>query len=183
MQGHARDQRDLLGVESVAGYLLEPGSMSAFLAEHRRRLFPAGTYSRTSFRVVGVGREAADAVRFDLRWQAAWGGISIDAGSFRPSTLTYRRRRLAASQQPLRIFEVKSIGVARRTARLRKAVPDRFAADTPQPPRRQTPPCDHRSASTPTREPEIMARSNRLKDQGQGRPGFTYTTRLRCFRL
>ena len=50
-------------------------------------------------------REAADAVTFDLRWKAAC-GVAIDAGSFHPSTLTYWRRRLAASQRPHRIFEV-----------------------------------------------------------------------------
>ena len=50
-------------------------------------------------------REAADAVTFDLRWKAAC-GVAVDAGSFHPSTLTYWRRRLAASQRPHRIFEV-----------------------------------------------------------------------------
>lgn len=29
-----------MDVESVAGHLLKPGSVFAFLAEHRRRLFP-----------------------------------------------------------------------------------------------------------------------------------------------
>ena len=50
-------------------------------------------------------REAADAVTFDLRWKAAC-GVAVDAGSFHPSTLTYWRRRLAASGRPHRIFEV-----------------------------------------------------------------------------
>ena len=40
MQGRSEDQRDLLDVESVAGHLLPAGSVFAFLAEHRRRLFP-----------------------------------------------------------------------------------------------------------------------------------------------
>ena len=40
MQGRSQDQRDLLDVDSVAGHLLVPGSVFAFLAEHRRRLFP-----------------------------------------------------------------------------------------------------------------------------------------------
>lgn len=126
MQGRSEDQRDLLDVESVAGHLLEPGSVFAFLAEHRRRLFPAGMFEdlfpsgrgRPSLPPDVVAavivlqtlhglsdREAADAVTFDLRWKAAC-GVAIDAGSFHPSTLTYWRRRLAGSERPHRIFEV-----------------------------------------------------------------------------
>src|SRR6476469_6273887 len=41
MQGRSRVQRELLDVESVAGHLLEPGSVFVFLAGHRQRLFPA----------------------------------------------------------------------------------------------------------------------------------------------
>ncbi|TCW19336.1 hypothetical protein EDD19_14216, partial [Dietzia cinnamea] len=41
MQGESDRQRELLDVESVAGHLLEPGSVFALLAEHRDRLFPA----------------------------------------------------------------------------------------------------------------------------------------------
>src|SRR4051794_23196523 len=50
-------------------------------------------------------REAAEAVTFDLRWKAAC-GVAVDAAAFHPSTLTYWRRRLAASGRPHRIFEV-----------------------------------------------------------------------------
>jgi IS5 family transposase len=50
-------------------------------------------------------REAAEAATFDLRWKAAC-GLPIDAPAFHPSTLTYWRRRLAASDRPHRIFEV-----------------------------------------------------------------------------
>src|SRR4051794_41612948 len=50
-------------------------------------------------------REAAEAVTFDLRWKAAC-GVAVDAAAFHPSTLTYWRRRLAASARPHRIFEV-----------------------------------------------------------------------------
>lgn len=49
-------------------------------------------------------REAAEAVTFDLRWKAAC-GLAIDAAAFHPTTLTYWRRRLAASERPQRIFE------------------------------------------------------------------------------
>jgi hypothetical protein len=104
MQGRSRDQRELLDVESVAGHLLVPGSVFAFLAEHRGRLFPAVMFEDLFGSARGrpsvppdvvatvivlqtlhglSDREAADAVRFDLRWKAAC-GIAIDAGSFHP---------------------------------------------------------------------------------------------------
>lgn len=40
MQGRSVDQREVLDAESVAGHLLKPGSVFAFLAEHRKTLFP-----------------------------------------------------------------------------------------------------------------------------------------------
>jgi IS5 family transposase len=126
MQGRSDGQRDVFDVESVAGHLLPAGSVFAFLAEHRMRLFPGDMFedlfpsgrARPSIAPDVVAsvivlqtlhglsdREAAEAVTFDLRWKAAC-GIAIDAGSFHPTTLTYWRRRLAASQRPHRIFEV-----------------------------------------------------------------------------
>ena len=126
MQGRSEDQRDLLDVESVAGHLLPAGSVFAFLAEHRHRLFPDAMFDdlfpsgpgrpsvppdvMASVIVLQTlhglsDRDAADAVTFDLRWKAAC-GIAIDAVAFHPSTLTYWRRRLAASDRPHRIFEV-----------------------------------------------------------------------------
>ena len=126
MQGRSQDQRDLWDVESVAGHLLPAGSMFGFLAEHRLRLFPAAMFDdlfpsgrgRPSIPPDVVAavvvlqtlhglsdREAAEAVTFDLRWKAAC-GIAVDAAAFHPSTLTYWRHRLAASESPHRIFEV-----------------------------------------------------------------------------
>ena len=40
MQGRADPQREILDVESVAGHLLPAGGVFAFLAGHRRELFP-----------------------------------------------------------------------------------------------------------------------------------------------
>jgi hypothetical protein len=126
MQGESDRQRELLDVESVAGHLLEPGSVFALLAEHRDRLFPSGLFAdlfpsgrgRPSIPGEVIAsvivlqalyghsdREAVDALTFDLRWKAAC-GFAIDAKGFDPSTLTYWRRRLAASERPQRIFEV-----------------------------------------------------------------------------
>jgi IS5 family transposase len=126
VQGRSDDQRELLDVESVAGHLLRPGSVFAFLAAHRTRLFPPELFSdlfptrrgRPSVppEVVATvlvlqalhglsDREAVEALTFDLRWKAAC-GLAITETAFDPSTLTYWRRRLAASQRPDRIFEV-----------------------------------------------------------------------------
>jgi hypothetical protein len=130
VQGRAKDQRDLLDVESVAGHLLKPGSVFAFLAVHRRELFPdgmfadlfPGTSGRPSVPVDVMATvitlqalqglsdsETVDAVTFDLRWKAAC-GLPITAEAFHPTTLTYWRRRLAASAEPNRIFDaVKAV--------------------------------------------------------------------------
>jgi IS5 family transposase len=126
MQGESDRQRELLDVESVAGHLLEPGSVFALLAEHRDRLFPVELFAdlfpsrrgRPSIPGEVVAsvivlqalyghsdREAVDALTFDLRWKAAC-GYAIDAKGFDSSALTYWRRRLAASDRPQRIFEV-----------------------------------------------------------------------------
>ncbi len=126
MRGRARNQRDVLDVESVAGHLLAAGSVYAFLAQYRHRLFPAEMFAdlfpsgrgRPSLppdvvasvivlqTLQGLSdREAAEAVTFDLRWKAAC-GVAVDAGAFHPTTLTYWRRRLAGSERPHRIFEV-----------------------------------------------------------------------------
>lgn len=126
VQGRSESQRDLLDVESVAGHLLKPGSVFAFLAVHRRELFPDELFAdlfpsgrgRPSIPVDVMATvitlqalqslsdaETVDAVTFDLRWKAAC-GLAITAGGFHPTTLTYWRRRLAASERPNRIFDV-----------------------------------------------------------------------------
>jgi IS5 family transposase len=132
VQGRSDDQRELLDVEAVAGHLLQPGSVFAFLAEHRRRLFPDGLFA--DLFPSGRGRpsvpadvmasvivlqalhglsdaDTVDEVTFDLRWKAAC-GLPVTAAGFHPSTLTYWRRRLAASDRPNRIFEAVQAVVA-----------------------------------------------------------------------
>jgi hypothetical protein len=49
-------------------------------------------------------REAADALRCDLRWKAAC-GLPIDHEGVHPTTLVYWRNRLRASARPQRIFD------------------------------------------------------------------------------
>jgi IS5 family transposase len=68
--------------------------------------------------------ETVDAVTFDLRWKAAC-GLPVSAAAFHPTTLTYWRRRLAASAKPNRIFEAVKAVVAETgalTGRTRRAL-------------------------------------------------------------
>lgn len=125
MQGHSDDQRELMDVESVAGHLLRPDSVFAFLAGHRRELFPDAMFADlfptrrgrpsvpadvmaaviTLQSLHGLSdSETVDAVTFDLRWKAAC-GLPVTAGAFHATTLTYWRRRLAGSDRPNRIFD------------------------------------------------------------------------------
>ena len=125
MQGESRPDRELLDAEMLAGHLVPAGSVFAFLAEHRRELFPdsftADLFSSRTGRpslpadlVGGVlvlqslydlsDGQAADALRFDLRWKVAC-GRALDQVSFDPSTLVYWRRRIAKSERPDRVFD------------------------------------------------------------------------------
>ena len=125
MQGTSQPQHVVMDVESVSGHLLPSGSVYAFLAEHRRELFPdamfadlfpspRGRPSEPADVVAAVlvlqalegrsDREAAEALTFDLRWKAAC-GWPVGAAAFHPTVLTYWRRRLAASARPNRIFD------------------------------------------------------------------------------
>ena len=111
--------------------------MFAFLAAHRAELFPDEMFA--DLFPTGRGRpsvpadvmaavitlqalhglsdsETVDAVTFDLRWKTAC-GMPVSAGAFHATTLTYWRRRLAASDRPNRIFEaVKAVVAADRGA-------------------------------------------------------------------
>jgi hypothetical protein len=125
MQGREDAQRGYLDVEALAGELLAPGSAFAFLAKHRGRLFPdlmmedlfPSGWGRPSVPGPVIGsvlvlqalqglsdRETAEALTYDLRWKAAC-GYGLTDTAFHPSTLTYWRRRLAASANPHRIME------------------------------------------------------------------------------
>ncbi|MBW8766226.1 MAG: IS1182 family transposase, partial [Geodermatophilales bacterium] len=101
------------------------GSVYAFLAEHRRELFPDAMFADLFLSPLGrpsvpadvvavvlvlqalqglSDREAVEALSFDLRWKAA-AGWPIGAAGFHPTVLTYWRRRLARSARPNRIFD------------------------------------------------------------------------------
>lgn len=132
VQGRSDDQRELLDAESVAGHLLKGDSVFAFLAAHRHELFPEEMFADlfpsrrgrpsvpaevmasviTLQALHGLSdNETVEAVTFDLRWKAAC-GLPITAGAFHSTTLTYWRRRLAASDRPDRIFEAVKTVVA-----------------------------------------------------------------------
>ena len=132
MQGRSDDQRELLDAESVAGHLLKADSMFAFLAAHRGELFPEELFADlfparrgrpsvpaevmasviTLQALHGLSdNETVDAVTFDLRWKAAC-GLAVTAPAFHSTTLTYWRRRLAASDRPDRIFDAVKAVVA-----------------------------------------------------------------------
>jgi hypothetical protein len=117
--------RELLDAGAVAGGLVPAGSVFAFLAEHRRELFPdeftadlfPSRTGRPSLPADLVGSvlvlkelfdlsdpQTAEALRFDIRWKVAC-GRSLTQVSFDPSTLVYWRRRIAASDRPDRVFD------------------------------------------------------------------------------
>ena len=132
MQGRPLDERELLDAESVAGHLVDEGSVFGLLAKHRRVLFPEEMFA--DLFPTGTGRpsvpvdiaasvlvlqalhglsdrEAMAALRTDLRWKVAC-GLPIGHGGFDPSTLTYWRKRLAASPKPHRVFDAVKVVVA-----------------------------------------------------------------------
>jgi hypothetical protein len=132
MQGRQVDDRELLDAESVAGHLVEAGSVFALLAGQRRVLFPSEMFAdlfpsgtgrpsvpadvAASILVLQAlhglsDRDAMAAVRTDLRWKVAC-GLPVGHGGFDASTLTYWRRRLAGSAQPNRIFTAVAAVVA-----------------------------------------------------------------------
>ena len=130
MQGCERADRQLLDAAALVGHLVPEGSVFAFLAAHRREVFPPGLFADLFPAVTGrpslpgevaasvlvlqalhdlSDRDAVAAVRCDIRWKVAC-GLPLDHEGFHPTTLTYWRRRLAASDRPDRIFEaVRSV--------------------------------------------------------------------------
>src|SRR6266568_3488125 len=132
MQGRSRLDRELLDAEMIAGHLVPPGSVFAFLAEHRGELFPdsftadlfPSATGRPSLPADLVGSvlvlkelydlsdpQTADALKFDIRWKVAC-GRSLTQMSFDPSTLVYWRRRIAASGRPDRVFDAVAAVIA-----------------------------------------------------------------------
>ncbi len=125
MQGRGDPESVLTDAAALCGDLVKAGSVSAWLAEHRRELFPddafadlfpsgKGRPSEPADVVAAVmvlqaleglsDREAAEALRLRIDWKVAC-GLSLTDEGIHPTTLTYWRRRLRGSDQPRRIYD------------------------------------------------------------------------------
>ena len=125
MQGHSDPNRELLDAAALCRQLVPEGSVEAFLADHRRDLFPdemfgdlfpsrRGRPSVPADVVASVmvlqaleglsDRDAARALRDRISWKVACGLALTDEG-FDYSVLTYWRTRLRTSEHPERIFD------------------------------------------------------------------------------
>ena len=119
MQGSERFDREFSDAMEVCGDLVPVGSVYRFLAEHRRRLFPAEMFGdlfgsgrgrpSTPGSVVATvmvlqalecvsDREAVQRLRRDIAWKAA-AGLSLTDSGFHPTVLTLWRARLRASEK------------------------------------------------------------------------------------
>ena len=132
MQGNSDPRLELLDAGALVGHLVPDGSVYAFLAEHRRRLFPDVMFAdlfgsgrgRPSVPADVVAtvmvlqaleglsdRDAVDALRTDIKWKVAAGVSLVDEG-FHPTVLTLWRNRLRVSDRPERIFDAVRAVVA-----------------------------------------------------------------------
>ena len=136
MQGSSRNDQAFLDAAVLCGHLLGEGSVHAFLAEHRTRLFPDEMFAdlfptgrgRPSVPADVIAtvmvlqaleglsdREACRALQTNIAWKAAC-GLSLTDEAFHPTVLTLWRARLRTSKRPQRIFDavrdvVKGSGV------------------------------------------------------------------------
>lgn len=125
VQGQSDPNRELLDAAALCRQLVPEGSVEAFLADHRRELFPdemfedlfpsrRGRPSVPADVVAAVmvlqaleglsDRDAARALRDRISWKVACGLALTDEG-FDYSVLTYWRTRLRNSEHPERIFD------------------------------------------------------------------------------
>ena len=125
VQGSLDPNRELLDAQALVGHLVPAGTVYAFLAEHRQRLFPDDMFAdlfasgrgRPSVPAEVIAtvlvlqsleglsdREALQAVRTDLRWKVA-AGLTLDDEGFHPTVLTLWRNKLRQSGRPERIFD------------------------------------------------------------------------------
>lgn len=128
MLGKSDPKAELLDAGALCRQLVPPGSVYAFLADHRRELFPDELFAdlfpsdRGRPSVPGdviasamvlqaleglSDREAADALRCDIRWKVAT-GLALDHPGIHYTVFTYWRTRLGRSDRPERIREAIS---------------------------------------------------------------------------
>lgn len=130
VQGSSDPNRELLDAQALVGHLVPAGSVYAFLAEHRRHVFPDDLFAdlfasgrgRPSVPADVIAttmvlqaleglsdRDAITALRTDLRWKVA-AGLALDDEGFHPTVLTLWRNKLRSSERPERIFDaVRSV--------------------------------------------------------------------------
>ena len=132
MQGSSDPNRVLLDAAVLCGHLVPAGSVYAFLAEHRERLFgdelfedlfpsgrgrpsvPADVVATVMVLQALEGlsdRDAVGQLRTNIAWKVA-AGLALDDVGFHPTVLTLWRNRLRASERPQRIFDAVRAVVA-----------------------------------------------------------------------
>jgi len=133
VQGRSDPNSEFLDAAALCRQLVPKGSVEAFLADHRKELFPdemfedlfssrRGRPSIPADVVASVmvlqaleglsDRDAARALRDRISWKVAC-GLSLDDEGFDYSVLTYWRTRLRGSERPERIFDaVRQVVVA-----------------------------------------------------------------------
>jgi len=125
VQGHSDPNRELLDAAALCRQLIPEGSVEAFLADHRKELFPdemfedlfssqRGRPSIPADVVASVmvlqaleglsDRDAARALKDRISWKVAC-GLALDDEGFDYTVLTYWRTRLRSSEHPERIFD------------------------------------------------------------------------------
>ena len=125
MQGSSDPNVELLDAAALCRHLVPDGSVHAFLADHRRELFPDELFAdlfpsgrgRPSVPADVIAtvmvlqaleglsdRDAAGALRTNIAWKVA-AGLALDDEGIHYSVLTYWRARLRASDRPERIFD------------------------------------------------------------------------------
>lgn len=125
VQGSSDPDRQLLDAAALCRQLVPDGTVEAFLADHRRELFPDELFAdlfpsgrgrpSTPADVIATvmvlqsleglsDRDAARGLRDRISWKVA-AGLALDDGGFDFTVLTYWRSRLRRSARPERIFE------------------------------------------------------------------------------
>ncbi len=125
VQGKSNPNPELLDAAALCRQLVPDGSVHAFLADHRSELFPDEAFAdlfpsgtgRPSVpaevmasamvlkELEGLSdRQAAEALRCDIRWKVAT-GLSLDHAGVHFTVFTYWRTRMDRSSRPERIRE------------------------------------------------------------------------------
>ena len=125
MQGSSQPDRQLLDAAALCRHLLGDGSVHAFLAEHRRAVFPdelfadlfpsgrgrpsvpADVIATTMVLQALEGlsdRQAVRRLETDIAWKAA-AGLALTDEAFHSTVLVLWRNKLRASERPQRIFD------------------------------------------------------------------------------